>query len=230
MPGWRNLVDARDLKSLGVFPRAGSSPASGTPSANGALMKRKSNYKRETYETSIEIQLIIDGKGNSEIDTPVGFLNHMLEQLARHGKFDIQLNADGDTHIDYHHIVEDIGICLGKAFYDACDNFKGIKRFSSYTIPMDDALSSVAIDISNRPYLVFNVKNLVDKIGDFDTQLIEEFFRAFSSNFRCNLHINNHYGYNSHHIVESIFKAFALSLNDALEIIDLSIPSTKGVL
>ncbi len=193
-------------------------------------MERKSEFKRQTSETSIYIQLNVDGIGDYKIDTPAGFFNHMLEQLSKHGKFDIQLQADGDTHIDYHHLVEDVGICLGKAFYDACGDFKGIKRFSSYTVPMDDALSTVSIDISNRPFLVFNAKNLTEKIGDFDTQLFEEFFRAFVNNFRCNLHINNHYGSNSHHIIESIFKAFALSLNDALKILDSSIPSTKGVL
>ena len=193
-------------------------------------MKRYSLIKRQTSETDISIELNIDGSGNFKIDTPIGFFNHMLEQLAKHGKFDITLKAKGDVHVDFHHLVEDVGICLGKAFYEACGDFKGIKRFSSISVPMDDSLSNVTIDISNRPFLVYNVKKLKEKIKDFDTELFEEFFRAFVSNFRCNLHINNFYGSNSHHIIESIFKAFALSLNDALQIIDLSVPSTKGVL
>ena len=193
-------------------------------------MKRFSFIERQTTETNISIELNIDGSGNFKIDTPIGFFNHMLEQLAKHGKFDITLKAKGDVHVDFHHLVEDVGICLGKAFYEACGDFKGIKRFSSISVPMDDSLSNVTIDISNRPFLVYNVKKLKEKIKDFDTELFEEFFRAFVSNFRCNLHINNFYGSNSHHIIESIFKAFALSLNDALQIIDSSVPSTKGVL
>ncbi len=193
-------------------------------------MKRYSLIKRQTSETDISIELNIDGSGDFKIDTPIGFFNHMLEQLAKHGKFDITLKAKGDVHVDFHHLVEDVGICLGKAFYEACGDFKGIKRFSSISVPMDDSLSNVTIDISNRPFLVYNVKKLKEKIKDFDTELFEEFFRAFVSNFRCNLHINNFYGSNSHHIIESIFKAFALSLNDALQIIDSSVPSTKGVL
>ncbi len=193
-------------------------------------MERYSIIKRQTTETSISLELNIDGSGKFEINTPVGFFNHMLEQLAKHGKFDIKLSANGDVDVDYHHLVEDVGICLGKAFFDACGDFKGIKRFSSMTVPMDDSLSNVTIDISNRPFLVYNVKKLKEKIKDFDTELFEEFFRAFVSNFRCNLHINNFYGSNSHHIIESIFKAFALSLNDALQIVDSSVPSTKGVL
>ncbi len=193
-------------------------------------MKRYSLIKRQTSETDISIELNIDGSGDFKIDTPIGFFNHMLEQLAKHGKFDITLKAKGDVHVDFHHLVEDVGICLGKAFYEACGDFKGIKRFSSISVPMDDSLSNVTIDISNRPFLVYNVKKLKEKIKDFDTELFEEFFRAFVSNFRCNLHINNFYGSNSHHIIESIFKAFALSLNDALQIIDSLVPSTKGVL
>ncbi len=193
-------------------------------------MKRYSLIKRQTSETDISIELNIDGSGNFKIDTPIGFFNHMLEQLAKHGKFDITLKAKGDVHVDFHHLVEDVGICLGKAFYEACGDFIGIKRFSSISVPMDDSLSNVTIDISNRPFLVYNVKKLKEKIKDFDTELFEEFFRAFVSNFRCNLHINNFYGSNSHHIIESIFKAFALSLNDALQIVDSSVPSTKGVL
>ena len=193
-------------------------------------MGRSSTVSRKTTETSIFINLDVDGSGKYEILTPAGFFNHMLEQLAKHGKFNISLKADGDVHVDFHHLVEDVGISLGKAFFEACGDFNGIKRFSSKTVPMDDALTTVSIDISNRPFLVYNVKNLTEKINDFDTELFEEFFRAFVNNFRCNLHINTHYGINSHHIIESIFKAFALTLNDALQIVDTSIPSTKGVL
>ena len=193
-------------------------------------MKRVSKVQRETTETKIDIELNIDGNGNYSIKTPSGFFNHMLEQFSKHGKFDLKINAIGDIEIDFHHLVEDVGICLGKAFYEACGEFKGIKRFSSINVPMDDALSNVTIDVSNRPFLVYNVKNLTQKINDFDTELFEEFFRAFVNNFRCNLHINNFYGTNSHHIIESIFKAFGLCLNDALKIINSSVPSTKGVL
>ncbi len=193
-------------------------------------MQRISEIKRNTSETSIKIKLNIDGSGKYKINTTVGFLDHMLSQVAKHGNFDLEIEAEGDIHIDYHHIVEDIGITLGQAFYEACGNFIGIKRFSSYTVPMDDALTNVTIDISNRPYLVYNVKNLKTKLKDFDTELIEEFFRAFVNNFRCNLHINNFYGSNTHHIIESIFKAFALSLKDALLIVSDTLPSTKNLI
>ncbi len=193
-------------------------------------MKRISTISRTTSETSIKIELNIDGNGEYNIGTSIGFFDHMLTQLAKHGKFDLTIQASGDINVDYHHLVEDVGICLGQAFYKASGNFRGIKRFSTNVVPMDDALSSVSIDISNRPYLVYNVKTLKNKIKDFDTELFEEFFRAFVNNFRCNLHINNLYGNNSHHIIESIFKAFALTLKDALKIIDSSIPSTKGTI
>ena len=193
-------------------------------------MQRISEIKRNTSETSIKIKLNIDGSGKYKINTTIGFLDHMLSQVAKHGNFDLEIEAEGDIHIDYHHLVEDVGITLGQAFYDASGDFIGIKRFSSFTVPIDDALTNVTIDISNRPYLVYNVKNLKTKLKDFDTELIEEFFRAFVNNFRCNLHINNFYGSNTHHIIESIFKAFALSLKEALLIVSDTLPSTKNLI
>ncbi len=193
-------------------------------------MNRSSKIHRKTDETEINISLNIDGIGKYKINTPIGFFNHMLTQIAKHGKFDIEINAKGDTEVDYHHLVEDIGITLGLCFKEALKNYKGIKRFSTFTVPMDEALTNVTIDISNRPFLIYNVKIKNEKVGDFDTELVREFFISFTNNFRCTLHINNFYGDNSHHIIESIFKAFAICLKDALKIVSDDIPSTKGVI
>ena len=194
---------------------------------------RCSEINRVTNETSISICLEIDGKGKSSIDSGCPFLDHMLTLFACHGRFNLNIKCQGDTEVDYHHTVEDIGIVLGQAFNNAVGNKKGIKRYGDIILPMDESLILVAIDISNRTYLNYQVDGLKDKVGDFDSELIEEFFFAFARSFPLTLHIKKLEGKNTHHILEAIFKAFARSLKEALtldpEYID-EIPSSKGML
>jgi imidazoleglycerol-phosphate dehydratase len=194
---------------------------------------RIAKVNRKTKETSIEAEVNLDGKGVYKIDTGIGFLNHMLEQLSKHSLMDINLNAKGDLHIDLHHTTEDSGIVLGEAVAKALGDKKGIKRYAHAYIPMDETLSRVSLDISNRPYLVWNVKLKVEKLGEMDTELFKEWFQAFSQSAGITLHIENIYGDNSHHIIESCFKGLARALRLALEkdarAID-SLPSTKGIL
>ncbi len=194
---------------------------------------RIAKVNRKTKETSIEAEVNLDGKGVYKIDTGIGFLNHMLEQLSKHSLMDINLNAKGDLHIDLHHTTEDSGIVLGEAIAKALGDKKGIKRYAHAYIPMDETLSRVSLDISNRPYLVWNVKLKVEKLGEMDTELFKEWFQAFSQSAGITLHIENIYGDNSHHIIESCFKGLARALRLALEK-DLraedSLPSTKGIL
>ena len=194
---------------------------------------RIAKVNRKTKETSIEAEVNLDGKGVYKIDTGIGFLNHMLEQLSKHSLIDINLNAKGDLHIDLHHTTEDSGIVLGEAIAKALGDKKGIKRYAHAYIPMDETLSRVSLDISNRPYLVWNVKLKVEKLGEMDTELFKEWFQAFSQSAGITLHIENIYGDNSHHIIESCFKGLARALRLALEkdarAID-SLPSTKGIL
>ncbi|CAN1598786.1 HisB Imidazoleglycerol-phosphate dehydratase [Candidatus Pelagibacterales bacterium] len=194
---------------------------------------RIAKVNRKTKETSIEAEVNLDGKGIYKIDTGIGFLNHMLEQLSKHSLVDINLNAKGDLHIDLHHTTEDSGIVLGEAIAKALGDKKGIKRYAHAYIPMDETLSRVSLDISNRPYLVWNVKLKVEKLGEMDTELFKEWFQAFSQSAGITLHIENIYGDNSHHIIESCFKGLARALSLALEkdarAVD-SLPSTKGIL
>jgi imidazoleglycerol-phosphate dehydratase len=194
---------------------------------------RIAKVNRKTKETSIEAEVNLDGKGIYKIDTGIGFLNHMLEQLSKHSLMDINLNAKGDLHIDLHHTTEDSGIVLGEAIAKALGDKKGIKRYAHAYIPMDETLSRVSLDISNRPYLVWNVKLKVEKLGEMDTELFKEWFQAFSQSAGITLHIENIYGDNSHHIIESCFKGLARALRLALEkdarAAD-SLPSTKGIL
>lgn len=194
---------------------------------------RIAKVNRKTKETSIEAEVNLDGKGIYKIDTGIGFLNHMLEQLSKHSLVDINLNAKGDLHIDLHHTTEDSGIVLGEAIAKALGDKKGIKRYAHAYIPMDETLSRVSLDISNRPYLVCNVKLKVEKLGEMDTELFKEWFQAFSQSAGITLHIENIYGDNSHHIIESCFKGLARALRLALEkdarAVD-SLPSTKGIL
>lgn len=195
--------------------------------------KRYFEIKRNTAETKIELSLCIDGKGESKINTGCGFMDHMLTLFAKHGKFDLKVLCDGDTNVDDHHSVEDIGICLGKAFAGAAGDFKGIKRYAHIVLPMDEALILCATDISGRSFLSFDVNGLPEKVGTFDTQLVEEFLLAFTRNFPITLHIKQMAGTNGHHIIEGIFKALGRVLNGALEIDKDNpndIPSTKGVL
>ena len=194
---------------------------------------RIAKVNRKTKETSIEAEVNLDGKGVYNIDTGIGFLNHMLEQLSKHSLVDINLIVKGDLHIDLHHTTEDSGIVLGEAIAKALGDKKGIKRYAHAYIPMDETLSRVSLDISNRPYLVWNVKLKVEKLGEMDTELFKEWFQAFSQSAGITLHIENVYGDNSHHIIESCFKGLARALRLALEKdarAGDSLPSTKGIL
>ena len=194
-------------------------------------MKRKAKISRKTKETSINVDLNIDGKGKYKIKSGIGFLNHMLEQLAKHSSMDLNLVAKGDTHIDLHHTTEDTGIAIGECLKKASKKFIGIKRYAHAIIPMDETLTRVAVDVSNRPYLIWKVKLKVEKLGEMDTELFKEWFQAFSQASGITLHVENIYGDNSHHIIESCFKGLARSLKDAFAIdsrIKNSIPSTKG--
>ncbi len=188
---------------------------------------------RETKETTISLSLEVYGTGQSDINTGVPFLDHMLEQLAKHGLMDITISCDGDTHIDDHHSVEDIGICLGLALRDAMGDKKGLTRFGSFYAPLDEALSRVVIDLSGRPTLMFNIPWTRMNIGKFDVELIREFFQAVANNALITIHIDNLKGVNAHHQAESTFKAFARSLRSALTIDERmgdATPSSKGVL
>ena len=194
-------------------------------------MTRKAKILRKTKETTISAEVNLDGKGSYKIKTQIGFLDHMLEQLSKHSLIDIKLNVKGDTHIDLHHSTEDTGIALGEAIKKAAGKFKGIKRYSSALIPMDETLTRVAIDISGRPYLIWKVNLKVEKLGEMDTELFKEWFQAFSPSAGITLHVENIYGENSHHKIESCFKALAKTLKEALTVdkrIKNSIPSTKG--
>ena len=194
---------------------------------------RIAKVNRKTKETSIEAEVNLDGKGVYKIDTGIGFLNHMLEQLSKHSLVDLNLKAKGDLHIDLHHTTEDSGIVIGEAIAKALGDKKGIKRYAHAYIPMDETLSRVSLDISNRPYLVWNVKLKVEKLGEMDTELFKEWFQAFSQSAGITLHIENIYGDNSHHIIESCFKGLARALRLALEKdarAGDSLPTTKGIL
>lgn len=187
---------------------------------------RTATIARKTNETEIRIELNLDGKGAHEIATPVPFFDHMLVQIARHGFFDLTVAASGDIEIDAHHTVEDTGICLGEAFKQALGDKAGIRRYGRGTMPMHEALASVILDFSGRPHLVFNVAMPKAKVGEFDTELVEEFFTAFCNHAGANVHVNLAYGDNLHHIIEAVFKAFARALDDACSID----PRIEGVL
>ena len=194
---------------------------------------RQAQVNRKTNETDIALRVAIDGTGDARIDTGIGFFDHMLNHLARHGLFDLDVRAVGDLHIDPHHTVEDVGICLGKAFLEAVGTPVGIRRYGHAVIPMDEALAEVAVDFSGRPYLVFNADLPKGSLGEFDVELAEEFMQAFAINSRVTLHVNLRYGKNTHHCIEGIFKALAQALRRALETDPRNseaIPSTKGML
>jgi imidazoleglycerol-phosphate dehydratase len=195
---------------------------------------RLSRIKRITSETQIELDLAIDGRGQRTIDTPIPFLNHMLDAFARHGLFDLAVKARGDIEIDGHHTVEDVGLSLGMAFKDALGDRAGIVRYGSATIPMDETLASVALDFGGRPAFLWNVAGLDGKwVGTFDCELAKEFFAAFATRAECNLHVNLAYGGNAHHIIEAIFKAFARAADAATRLDERlagAVPSTKGTL
>ena len=195
-------------------------------------MGRTSQVKRSTKETEIEVSLDLDGQGESEVDTAIPFLDHMLSQLSRHGYFDLKLKAKGDIQIDYHHTVEDTGIVLGEAFAKALGDKKGIRRFADTQAPLNEALAQTVIDISGRGYFVFNGTQPKSKIGEFDVELVPEFFQAFAINAGITLHMNCPYWENLHHIVEALIKSFARALDTACSLDNRTdqVPSTKGKL
>lgn len=196
-------------------------------------MSRFAEINRKTNETEISVQLTVDGTGKRDIQTGIGFLDHMLEQLARHSLMDITLKAKGDLHIDAHHTTEDCGWAIGQALKEALGDRKGIQRYASCLLPMDECLSQAAVDISGRPFLVWRVSLPAERLGEMETELFREWFQAFAMGAGITLHVENHYGVNTHHIVESCFKALARSLRQATEIDPRAaneIPSTKGTL
>ena len=196
-------------------------------------MKRSGNISRKTHETQIEVSIDLDGKGTSKLNTGIGFLDHMLDQIARHGMIDLTVEAKGDLHIDAHHTVEDIGIVMGQVFNKAIGDKKGIKRYGHAYVPLDEALSRVVLDISGRPGLEFNVEFKRAAIGEFDVDLVHEFFQGFVNHANITMHIDNLKGDNSHHQAETIFKAFGRALRMAIDL-DPNLlgitPSTKGSL
>ena len=194
---------------------------------------RTANINRTTGETEIRLGLNLDGTGRSNIQSGVGFLDHMLTLFAKHGRFDLVLTCSGDTDVDDHHSVEDIGIALGQAFKEALGEKRGIVRYGFFLLPMDEALIQTAVDLSGRSYLAFNVPMPAQKVGTFDTELVEEFFLGFTRNLGCNLHVRSLAGSNTHHVIEGVFKCAARALKDAVAVdpaLEGEIPSTKGVL
>ncbi|HEY2895237.1 MAG TPA: imidazoleglycerol-phosphate dehydratase HisB [Pirellulales bacterium] len=195
-------------------------------------MPRTGHIQRKTNETDIELELDIDGSGQARIQTGVGFFDHMLELLARHAAFDLTVRAKGDLHVDQHHTVEDVGICFGQALRQALADKAGIRRYGHFTLPMEETLATVAVDLSGRYFLVFEAEFPSAKIGQFDSELVEDFWQAVAANCLCNLHVMVHHGRNSHHVSEAIFKAAARALRMAVELDPrvTGVPSTKGTL
>ena len=196
------------------------------------MRARVSNISRKTNETDIKMEYGIDGSGNNQIDTGIGFFDHMLNSFVRHGFFDMKLEVKGDLHVDSHHTIEDVGIVLGQAIKEALGDKEGIKRYGSFLLPMDEALILCSLDLSGRPYLVFNVDFTSDKVGYMDTEMVKEFFYALTYSAGMNLHIKMLEGSNNHHIIEAIFKAFAKALDEATRFDEriTGVLSTKGAL
>ena len=197
------------------------------------MSQRTATRARQTKETKIEVAVNLDGTGDYEVSTGIGFLDHMLEQLSRHSLIDLKVAAEGDLHIDFHHTTEDTGIVIGEAVREALGDFQGLTRYGSATIPMDETCTRVSLDVSQRPYLIWQVAFTKPKLGDMDTELFKEWFQAFAQAAGVTLHIENLYGENNHHIVESCFKGLARALREAIEIDPRksdAVPSTKGVL
>lgn len=195
-------------------------------------MARTAKIQRKTRETQIELELNLDGTGQASIQTGVGFFDHMLELLTKHAAIDLSVRAQGDLQVDQHHTVEDVGICFGQAIRQAVGDKAGIRRYGHFTLPMEETLVTTAVDLSGRYYLVFNATFSSPKIGDFDSDLVEEFWQATAANALCNLHVLLHYGRNSHHVSEAIFKSAARALRMAIETDPRQpgVPSTKGTL
>ncbi|HHY20713.1 MAG TPA: imidazoleglycerol-phosphate dehydratase HisB [Bacilli bacterium] len=196
------------------------------------MRERSARIERNTNETQIKLALSIDGEGKIELKTPVPFMTHMLDAFARHGHFDLQVEANGDVEIDAHHTTEDIGICLGLALKDALGDKKGIKRYGNAFVPMDEALVQAVVDLSNRPHFEFRGEFPAARVGDFDTELVYEFFWKLALEARMNLHVIVHYGMNTHHMIEAAFKAVARALDEATQLDPRvkGVPSTKGML
>ena len=194
------------------------------------MADRKTEIERKTNETDIVVEMNLDGSGSYDINTGVGFLDHMLSHVGKHGRIDLNIKAKGDLEVDAHHTVEDVGICLGNCLLDALGDKKGIARYGNSSLPMEDALANVSIDLSGRAFCVYRAGYSTEKIGDFDVECIEEFLRAFSSAGKFNLHVNVPYGTNSHHIAEAIFKALGQAICQAVKIVSTDVPSTKGTL
>jgi len=196
-------------------------------------MTRTASLTRTTKETSVSVSLDLDGAGSSRIETPIGFLSHMLDVIARHGRMELDVVAKGDTEIDYHHTVEDTGLVLGEAFGKALGDKNGIRRFGHAYVPLDEALARVVVDFAGRPYLVFEVpidREMLLIHKDFPFALVEEFFKSFANKCACNIHVDLIRGRNGHHAAEAIFKAFAIAVREAKQVIGSGIPSTKGVI
>ena len=195
-------------------------------------MSRTAKIERKTNETEITLELNLDGSGQSQIKTGVGFFDHMLELLSKHALFDLTVSAKGDLHVDQHHTVEDVGICFGQAIRQALGDKAGIRRYGHFTLPMEETLATIAVDLSGRYFMVFNAEFPTPKIGDFDSELVEDFWQATAANALCNLHVVLHHGRNSHHISEAVFKGAAHALRMAVETDPRTsgIPSTKGTL
>lgn len=194
---------------------------------------RRGKIERATAETQIKLMLELDGEGKYDVDTGCGFLNHMLELFTRHGRFDLAIRCQGDTHVDYHHTVEDVGIALGRAFTQAMGDKRGIRRYGDIVLPMDETLMICAVDISGRDYLGFDIQIPTEKVGDLDTELVKEFFLGFVRNAGMTLHFKQLAGENTHHIIEGMFKAFGRAMGQAVAIDEQfknQIPSTKGVI
>ena len=194
------------------------------------MAARTAKIHRQTKETDVTVELNLDGAGKYEIDTGIGFLDHMLTHLSKHGKIDLMVKAKGDLNVDVHHTVEDIAICLGECLLKALGDKRGISRYGHSSVPMEETLANVSIDLSGRPSCVYNVDYRTDKIGDFDVECLQEMLRSFSNNGKFNLHINVPYGTNSHHIAEAIFKGLGKALAIAVRIVGTDVPSTKGLL
>jgi len=194
------------------------------------MKARTAKTHRKTKETDVALELNLDGVGKYQIDTGVGFLDHMLTHLSKHGKIDLVVKAKGDLNVDAHHTIEDIAICLGESLLEALGDKKGIARYGYSSVPMEDALANVSVDLSDRANFIYNVQYRTSKIGDFDVECIDEMLRSFANNGKFNLHINVPYGTNSHHIAEAIFKALGQALAAAVKIVGSDIPSTKGIL
>jgi imidazoleglycerol-phosphate dehydratase len=221
-----NAVDSLQWRDAAV-------PDTRRPAQQPNRTMRKASVRRTTKETDVAVEVDLDGGTASAISTGIGFLDHMLDLLARHARIDITVNAKGDLHIDHHHTTEDVGIALGQAVKQALGDMKGITRYADVHVPMDEALTRVAIDISGRPFLVFKAEFVRDKVGAFDTELVQEWFQAFAMNAGVTLHVETLYGSNDHHIAESCFKGLARALRAAIAIDPRAageVPSTKGVL